>query len=298
MPWFWQELELPRNTKKTSNIGSANGKDIHEDTSTKAWLSPANILQPSTLLSTALLTTCVFAGLHVYKTYLRRIPNVSHLKPAYYRSRSVFGRVTAVGDADNFRLYHTPGGRFLGWHWAREVPSVRKDLVDQTLHIRIAGVDAPELPHFGQPGQKYGAEAMDWLKSTLDDKDVRVYPYSRDQYGRVVASVKVRRWWDLPGLGTKDLGLEMIKSGWAEVYKSKGAEYGGREDQYLEAEKQAKSQHHGMWHGSNAHSLWGKFFTVSKEEKEVKLESPRDYKRRMAKDEPHHKDSVPEKKKK
>lgn len=69
----------------------------------------------------------------------------------------------SVGDADNFRLYHTPG---IGWNWPlkfRRIPSTSKgerlyltedfrlfnlcvaDLKDQTLHIRIAGVDAPEV---------------------------------------------------------------------------------------------------------------------------------------------------------
>ncbi|KAI6020514.1 hypothetical protein EDC04DRAFT_2738026, partial [Pisolithus marmoratus] len=53
-----------------------------------------------------------------------------------------------MGDADNFRSYHTPG---IGWRWFRRVPTLAKDLKDQTIHIRIAGIDAPEGGHFGRP---------------------------------------------------------------------------------------------------------------------------------------------------
>jgi endonuclease YncB( thermonuclease family) len=71
----------------------------------------------------------------------------------------------SVGDADNFRLYHTPG---FGWRWPlkfRRVPTLSKgsfvspifswdmcslymdqlELKEQTIHVRIAGVDAPEV---------------------------------------------------------------------------------------------------------------------------------------------------------
>lgn len=61
------------------------------------------------------------------------------------RRRWVRGVVTSVGDADNFRLYHTPS---FGWRWPlkfRRVPTLSKELKEQTIHIRIAGVDAPEV---------------------------------------------------------------------------------------------------------------------------------------------------------
>lgn len=61
------------------------------------------------------------------------------------------------------------------------------DLKDQTLHIRLAGVDAPEvsiiihtvkattgllyvttqLAHFGNPAQPYSSEALDWFVPSL-----------------------------------------------------------------------------------------------------------------------------------
>lgn len=82
----------------------------------------------------------------------------------YYGSFSANWLMISVGDADNFRLYHTPG---FGWRLPfkfRSVPTTPKgmlqcgpylrgadyiwtELKDQTLHIRLAGVDAPEAAH-------------------------------------------------------------------------------------------------------------------------------------------------------
>lgn len=76
----------------------------------------------------------------------------------------------SVGDADNFRFFHTP--TLGGYSWPlkfRRIPGLSKgiyrvdkailrlvglslthfkmliDLKDETLHVRIAGVDAPEV---------------------------------------------------------------------------------------------------------------------------------------------------------
>ncbi|CAI9629321.1 unnamed protein product [Alternaria burnsii] len=212
-----------------------------------------------------------FAGVRLYKTYLRRIPTVNHIKPRYYRRKGIFGQVTSVGDADNFRLFHTPGGRIAGWGilpW-KKVPSKREDLVRQTLHIRIAGVDAPELAHWGREAQPFAKEAHGWLINLIHTRRVRAYIYRRDQYDRIVAQVFVRRWFF-----KKDVGLEMLRAGLATVYEAKtGAEFGTAEEKYRAAEKKARESKVGMWaKPSFAQRLVG---TSSKT-----LESPREYKNR------------------
>lgn len=74
------------------------------------------------------------------------------------------GCFDSVGDGDNFRFFHTP--TLSGYSWPfkfRRIPSTTKgtryehrklsqpdldaplDLKDETLHIRLAGVDAPEV---------------------------------------------------------------------------------------------------------------------------------------------------------
>lgn len=111
------------------------------------------------------------------------------------------------------------------------------------LHIRIAGVDAPELAHWGREAQPYSKEALEWLTGLTLNKRVRAYIYRRDQYDRVVAKVYVRKWFF-----KKDVGLEMLKLGLATVYEAKtGAEFGTDEAQYRAAEEKARDRKVGMW---------------------------------------------------
>ncbi|CAZ84528.1 unnamed protein product [Tuber melanosporum] len=202
-------------------------------------------LSPDVLFPTVALTSGTLAAIYFYSHYVRRIPMTSEIYPSYFRRRSLFGTVTSVGDGDNFRLFHTPGGRLMGWGWmpGRKVPTVRKDLRDVTLHLRIAGIDAPEGAHFGKTAQPGSGEALAWLRSYILNHRVRAYIYRRDQYERVIASVKVRK-----GLSRRDVGLEMLKAGMATIYESRiGAEFGSLEREYRDAEAAAKKQGIGIW---------------------------------------------------
>ncbi|KZT05030.1 nuclease [Laetiporus sulphureus 93-53] len=211
-------------------------------------------------------------GVYVYRRHFKRILNADWVTPdVLRRKRLIKGLVTSVGDADNFRIYHTPG---FGWRWPlkyRFVPSRAKDLKDQTIHIRIAGVDAPEGAHFGRPAQAFAEESLTWLKKQIEGKMVYCQLLRRDQYGRIVATVYLKPR-ILPSslfLG-KPLALEMLRAGWVEVYELSGAEYGrwGKEEFLrIQAEAQyamSSAARRGMWkHGTDG-------------------ESPADYKRRYA----------------
>lgn len=85
--------------------------------------------------------------------YLRRVRNVDYIKPellrrkadlgplrrwvktGFLRRRKLLGKVTSVGDGDNFHFFHTPGGRLAGWGWARRVPDARSDLKGETVGL-------------------------------------------------------------------------------------------------------------------------------------------------------------------
>ncbi|PMD51769.1 SNase-domain-containing protein [Hyaloscypha bicolor E] len=218
---------------------------------------------PRTLIPTLLLTTTILMSVRVYRSYLRRIPEATHIRPGFFRKRSLFGTVARVGDADNFHLFHQPGGRLAGWGWlpGRKIPEKRTDLKGKTIHVRLAGIDAPEGAHFGKPPQPYSAEALEWLKNYILNRRVRAYIYKRDQYERVVATVWVRRF-----LFRRDVGKEMLRAGLATVYEAKkGAEFGDFEENYRKAEAKAKRKKRGMWKGNPQD-----------------YESPRDYKIRTA----------------
>lgn len=75
-------------------------------------------------------------ALQLYSHYLRRIPGAAHVRQSYFNKRTIFGRVTSVGDGDNFHLFHTPGGRAVGWGWLRKIPQNRRELKDRTVRIQ------------------------------------------------------------------------------------------------------------------------------------------------------------------
>lgn len=220
---------------------------------------PVGLLHPKVLLLSAGLTTSIFVGFRLYRRYFRRIRTYLDLTPQIMDSgRTLYGKVTRVGDGDNFRFYHTPGGALLGWGWLRHVPTGRSTLKDQTLMVRLCGVDAPERAHFGKPAQPFSEEALQWLKNYLMGRNVTITPYLIDQYKRVVARTQVWKW-----TGKKDVSAEMIRQGVGVVYEGKvGAEFGDNEDWYRRLEKRAKLMRRGLW-------LLGKKLTLPGEFKRI-----------------------------
>nr|Q874L8.1 RecName: Full=Probable endonuclease LCL3 [Nakaseomyces delphensis]AAO25614.1 YGL085w [Nakaseomyces delphensis] len=248
-----------------------------------------DVLIEAGLLS-LVLTGTTLATYRGYTRYLRQIRNARGIPSKVFRKRWLYGKVTAVGDGDNFHFFHMPGGLFGGWGWLRSTPQLEKiDIVKKsrnskrlldffrssnkyvdlpvqyknkrrlpTISVRICGVDAPERSHFGNPAQPYSEEALIWLQHEILGKKLWIKPLNIDQYGRCVASI---RYWTR--FGYKDLSLQMLKEGLALVYEGKSnAEFGGREKIYRRHEFIAKSKRIGMW-------------------SQKKLETPGDYKRKL-----------------
>ncbi|KAG0277083.1 putative endonuclease lcl3 [Linnemannia exigua] len=211
-------------------------------------LPPLPIIPPSA--EPYLIASVVFgistAAVVFYRRNLRRIPSAAYLTPNMLKGRRVLkGKVTSVGDSDNFRFYHTPGGIWAGWGWLRHVPKGTKALKDQTLHIRIAGVDAPEGAHFGMPAQPFSTESLAWLRKELMGKTVTVQPYAKDRYERVVSMA----WYPsfLPLLPKKNVSKEMLKVGYGQIYRQAGSQYGGLLKEFERIEKKAKANKIGIW---------------------------------------------------
>ncbi|KAG7785901.1 hypothetical protein KL910_000676 [Ogataea haglerorum] len=197
--------------------------------------------------------SALITGYTFYSRHLRRI-NVATDIPSYmFRKRYLFGKVTSVGDGDNFHMFHLPGGRLGGWGWLRKIPEINtfRTLKNRTIHVRLCGVDAPERSHFGKPAQPYSEEALQWLRSYILGRKLYVKPLSLDQYNRVVAKVLVLKW-----NGFRDVSEEMIKNGIGTVYEAKqGVEFDGKEALYLAWEKYAKREKRGLWKDKNKKSF-------------------------------------------
>ncbi|GAA5989769.1 hypothetical protein JCM10908_002313 [Rhodotorula pacifica] len=232
------------------------------EAATSPWLQACLRLDPTNPLLVASATAVtLLAGTRVWNRYGRRIRNADSLKSENLLrgSRRLKGFVTSVGDADNFRFWHQPTLR----PWAKP-PSKKSDLKNETLHIRLAGVDAPELAHFGNPAQPYADEALDWLTRQLLGRKVRVELFRKDQYGRIVGMCYVR---NFPWLRTSNVSALMLKAGYATVYEQANAVHGGRLAEFHRLEEGAKKARLGMW-----------------AQKGEERESPAEFKRRMKKE--------------
>jgi micrococcal nuclease len=106
------------------------------------------------------------------------------------------------------------------------------------LTIRLVGIDAPETSgKKREPGQPFSQQATKHLAGLVLNKVVGIKEYGHDRYGRTLAVVF---------LEGKNINLEMVKAGLAEVYRG-GHAPGFDPAPYEEAEKKAKAEKKGMW---------------------------------------------------
>lgn len=130
----------PPKTRSAGNSQPSNSnKDWNGIINSTDW---TQFSEPRTIIPTVLLTGGILFSIHVHRKYLRRIPEVANISPSLFRRRSLLGRVTSVGDGDNFRLYHTPGGRLAGWDWLRKVPTSKKELRNRTVRYHSSFIRA------------------------------------------------------------------------------------------------------------------------------------------------------------
>lgn len=127
---FWQSLS------SSSFPSSSNPppRDWNESLNKTDW---AAFTETRTLIPTLILSGSIITLVRLHRRFLRRFPDANSISPSFFHRRSIFGQVTSVGDGDNFRLYHTPGGRLAGWGWLpwKKVPTLKKDLKDKTVNL-------------------------------------------------------------------------------------------------------------------------------------------------------------------
>jgi micrococcal nuclease len=115
---------------------------------------------------------------------------------------------------------------------------------EQTLlRIRLYGIEAPETPKTDQqtgrgnlPGQPYGEESKKALEDKIMGQQIRLDITDIDQYKRTVGII-----W----IGSRNVNLEMLREGYAEVYFIYLKEPYKR--QFLQAQREAKSSRIGIW---------------------------------------------------
>jgi micrococcal nuclease len=116
--------------------------------------------------------------------------------------------------------------------------TVKAEGCDVEIKVRLMGIDAPEISHKkNEPSQPYGQTAKDHLTDLVYSNMVDVKGWGMDTYGRVLGVIT---------LDGKNINLEMVKAGLAEVYKGKM-----RSDfnlmPYHAVEREARNFQKGMW---------------------------------------------------
>jgi micrococcal nuclease len=104
--------------------------------------------------------------------------------------------------------------------------------------VRLIGVDAPEKTGSYRASEPFGDAATKFTRTLLEGQVVRLeYDGPRtDQYKRTLAYVFL--------VDGRLANLEIIRAGWAEVYRR--FEH-ARKPEFLAAEREAKGGKRGMW---------------------------------------------------
>ncbi|BDV01177.1 nuclease [Thermodesulfomicrobium sp. WS] len=127
--------------------------------------------------------------------------------------------------------------------WAADWVQVRAAVDGDTLvlasgqTVRLAGIDAPELGHDGQPAQYYAAQSRAELQRLVDGQMVRLQVLGRDRYGRMLAVVF--------GRDGAMLNERMVALGAVFVFPHKDDE--ALFDRLLSAQRLAMDRELGFW---------------------------------------------------
>ena len=116
--------------------------------------------------------------------------------------------------------------------------SIKAAVDKMEIDVRLVGIDAPEKSRKKrEPGQPFSQKATKYLASLVLKKTITIKEYGTDRYGRILGLVFVD--------GT-NVNLEMVKAGFAEVYRGRHARYFNPKI-YQDAEAEAKKEKRGMW---------------------------------------------------
>ena len=141
-----------------------------------------------------------------------------------------------------FALFLMPGPSLAGQYQVYRVVNGDTFIVKHgsvKLTIRLIGIDAPEMStRRHQVGQPFSLEAEQHLSKLILGKTVDVKSYGVDRNGRTLGEVFL--------LNGRNVNLEMLQAGLAEVYREKQVAALDMHP-YRQAEEEARKAKRGMW---------------------------------------------------
>lgn len=137
----------------------------------------------------------------------------------------------ALAAAAGFAHAHDVGGQVVAVQDGDTVTIL--DAAHVQHRVRIAGIDAPEK------SQAYGEVSKQSLARLVHGRHVEAHCPKRDRFGREVCSVF---------LGTRDVGLEQVRGGYAWWYREYAREQTPDDRAIYEtAETDAREARRGLW---------------------------------------------------
>ena len=116
--------------------------------------------------------------------------------------------------------------------------TIKAEGCDIQIKVRLVGIDTPETSRKKRdPGQPFSQKAKEYLAGLILNKTVDVKGYGLGPYNRILGVIY---------LDKKNINLEMVKAGLAEVYRGKAPKKFNLLP-YWQAEKEAKDDKRGMW---------------------------------------------------
>lgn len=90
-----------------------------------------SITHPNSITFKVVLLSLFFSGSFIgawafFNRFLKQYTKATEIPQNIFRKHWLFGKVTAVGDGDNFHFFHAPGGLMAGWGWLRPLPELNK----------------------------------------------------------------------------------------------------------------------------------------------------------------------------
>jgi len=116
--------------------------------------------------------------------------------------------------------------------------TIKAESQGNTIKVRLVGIDAPEKSRKKNvPGQPFSQKSTKYLASLVLNKTIDIKDYGKDRYGRTLGVVFV---------DGKNINLEMVNAGLAEVYRGRNVK-GLDMEPFWNTEEEAKAAGVGMW---------------------------------------------------
>ena len=117
-------------------------------------------------------------------------------------------------------------------------------VLSDSQHVRILGVNTPEIAHLGKPAQPFADSASSFTKSHIDGKNVKLTFDGKtyDMFGRILAYVWLT---NTAGKDSLFLQAELLKTGLARIsHYPKGMRY---YDLFYNLRRTAMHKNLGIW---------------------------------------------------